>query len=333
VASAGQRLWLMSQDRVRERTEELARQAVCAGIRRYCAERRERIPAFVDRHFSVRGAIALHRAALGWDLVRVPVNLTMAAPAAVLHAAAAGARRVGAQRAANALGRTRLLLRTAVARRVEWLVCTELLELPCQIGNCVATRDALAETIMREPLVLGALREMLQPDDPSHLQRVERTLTEYALARAAAAEVTTGLLSLGTGALTVGKLTPGVASFGPTLASLVAQQAAVSSFPLGTGLGSLWYGLFPAVPSTALLFGLSGGLLAVGSILASFAGVVADPVQRQVGLHQRRLRRMIDAMERQMLDPTAPGYAVHDRYVARLLDLFDLVTAAYRLTR
>jgi hypothetical protein len=42
---------------------------------------------------------------------------------------------------------------------------------------------------------------------------------------------------------------------------------------------------------------------------------------------------MIDAMQRQMLDPAAPGYAVGDRYVARLLDAFDLATAAYRLAR
>jgi len=48
---------------------------------------------------------------------------------------------------------------------------------------------------------------------------------------------------------------------------------------------------------------------------------------------QRRLRRMIDALERQLLDPAAPGYAVHDRYVARLLDAFDLMAAAYRLAR
>jgi hypothetical protein len=79
--------------------------------------------------------------------------------------------------------------------------------------------------------------------------------------------------------------------------------------------------------------GLSAGLLLVGSVIAAFAGIVADPVQRWLGLHQRRLWRMIDAMERRMLNPAAPGYAVGDRYVARLLDAFDLVTAAYRLAR
>jgi hypothetical protein len=50
-----------------------------------------------------------------------------------------------------------------------------------------------------------------------------------------------------------------------------------------------------------------------------------------VTMPQRRLRRLLGVLEQQLLDPSAPGYAVHDHYVARLLDLFDLVAAAYRL--
>ncbi len=221
-------------------TEELAREAVEAGIRRYCATRRERIPEFVDRNFSLRAAVRLHRAAFGWDMLRAPVNLTMAAPAAALHTAAAGARRFGAERVANTLGRRRLLLSTSVADRVEWLVCTDLLELPCQAGDRVSTRDALAETILTDPRVITALRAMLtslglKDDDPLRPQALERTLAEYAVTRGTAAEITTGLMTLSAGALTLGKLTPGAVSFGPMLASIVAQQAAISSFPLGGG--------------------------------------------------------------------------------------------------
>jgi hypothetical protein len=209
-----------------------------AGIRRYCATRRERIPEFVDRNFSLRAAVRLHRAAFGWDMLRAPVNLTMAAPAAALHTAAAGARRFGAERVANTLGRRRLLLSTSVADRVEWLVCTDLLELPCQAGDRVSTRDALAETILTDPRVITALRAMLtslglKDDDPLRPQALERTLAEYAVTRGTAAEITTGLMTLSAGALTLGKLTPGAVSFGPMLASIVAQQAAISSFPLG----------------------------------------------------------------------------------------------------
>jgi hypothetical protein len=94
----------------------------------------------------------------------------------------------------------------------------------------------------------------------------------------------------------------------------------------------LWYAAFPAAPSAVLMAGLTGGLMAGASVVAAFAGIVADPVQRRLGLHQRRLHRLLDALHRQLLDPQAPGFAVHDHYVARLLDLFDLVGTAYRLT-
>jgi uncharacterized protein DUF6635 len=319
-------------------TPELARSAVEDAVHRYCADRRARIPEFVDRHFSLRGAAALHRSALGWDILRMPFNLTMAVPAVGLHVAALGARRLGSERVARALTSRRLALPTSVAQRLEWLIQTELLELPCQVGNRIATRDALAEAILAEPAVLGALEEPLAAidragGDPALRAQIERMLAEYAVTRGAAAEIATALTSLGAGALTLGKLTPGFVSFGPALASIAAQQTAIASFPMGTGLGSLWYGLFPASPAPLLAFGLSGGLLMVGAVLSAFAGIVTDPVQRRMGLHQRRLRRLIDAMERQMLDPTAPGYVVFDRYVARLIDVLDVVTAIYRMVR
>ena len=129
------------------------------------------------------------------------------------------------------------------------------------------------------------------------------------------------------------QLTPGVATLGPALAGMLAQQVAIASFPLGAGLGGLWYGLFPAAPSFGLVAGLTGGVALAASALAAFAGIVADPVQRRLGLHRKRLLWLIDALERRSLDPTSSALIVRDHYVARLVDLFDLLGAAYRLAR
>ena len=53
-------------------------QAVVRDVeRRYLASRRECVDAFVDRHFSLTGALRLHRQAIGWDLLRVPANLLL----------------------------------------------------------------------------------------------------------------------------------------------------------------------------------------------------------------------------------------------------------------
>ena len=315
----------------------LALAAVEAGTRRYFAERRNRVTPFVDAHFSLRGTLALHRAAVGWDIAKAPLNLTLAAPQIAMQLGAAAARKLGAGRAAQAMNRS-ILLRTAVSRELEWLVQTELLELPCQQTGRNSERDALAATILDDPALGVALATALAElgrngADPAFRARLEHAMAEYATSRAAAAEITTGLLTLSAGALAVNKLTPGAATLGPALAGLMAQQAAVSTFPLGGWLGGVWYGLFPVAPSALLTFGATGGLMLAATTFAAFAGVVSDPIQRAVGLHRMRLLRMLDALERQFFDPAAAGFAVHDHYVARLLDLFDMVGMALRLAR
>ncbi len=307
------------------------------GVSRFFRARHARVASFVDRHFSLRGTVRLHRAALGWDIARAPLNLTMAAPQVGLFLAASAARRLGARRLARMIEGRRLVVPTEVARELAWLIHTELLELPFQDGDRTAARHALAETLLADPRLADAMTPQLaaigeKATDAAMRRRLEAAMTEYALTRSAAAEVTTALFSLGTGALALRKVTPGAMSLAPVLASAMARHAAIGAFPLGSALGSMWYGLFPVAPAAALVAGLTGGMMVAATVAAAFAGVIADPVQRRLGLHQWRLHRMLDALERQMLDPGKPGYKVHDHYVARLLDLFDVVGTVYRLS-
>ena len=316
--------------------QALAERIVDDGVRRYFQDRRARIKPFVDRNYSLRGSIKLHRAAVGWDIARAPLNLTMAAPQMGLLVAAHAARKIGASRLATQLGSKRLTVHTEVGKELAWRLHAELLELPYQSGGRVATKDALAETILSDPRVVASLMPALEAiarrgDDPMVRKQLEDALAEYGRTRAAATEITTALLSVSAGALLLQRLTPGAMTLGPTLAAAIAQRAAVLSFPMGGALGSVWYTLFPVAPSALLVAGLTGGLMAASTVAAAFAGVIADPVQRKLGLHQLRLQRMLDALERQMHDPDAPGFVVHDHYVARLLDLFDVAGGLARM--
>jgi hypothetical protein len=321
-----------------EIANETARAIVEDGIHRYFAERRARVRPFVDTNFSLRGSLALHRAAVGWDIAKAPFNLSMAAPQVGLQVAAQVARKLGASRVADRLGNTRLLVNTAVGRELAWRLHRDLLELPYRDGRRITKRDALAETILSDPRLAEAIVPALETlaasgEDAALRQRLEEAMGEYANTRAAANEIVTALLSLSTGALALRRLTPGVLTLGAPLAAAIAQRAAIMSFPMGGALGSLWYGLFPVSPSALLVTGLTGGLFAASTVASAFAGVIADPIQRQMGLHQLRLRRMLDALERQMENPAAPGFSVHDHYIARLVDLFDVVGAVVRLAR
>jgi hypothetical protein len=306
-------------------------------VRRYADERRARVEVFVDRHFTVRGSLRIHAKAVGWDVLRAPLNLALAVPHLATRAAAAGARRAGWTKAAGRLDALRFLVPSDVAREVEWLVFTELLELPHADGDRRARRDALAEAILSDPRVSGPLLAMLQAVgrrslDPAFRAWLTDAMGAYAGTRAAAADLANSLAMAGTGSLLLKEWTPGALSLGPALAQILANHAAVSAFPLGSGLGGLWYGAFPAASPLAVTATVTGGLIVFGATLAAFAGVLTDPVQRRLGLHRRRLVRLIDGLERALLDEAAP-FTVRDHYLARLFDLLDVVGVAWRAAR
>ncbi len=122
-------------------------------------------------------------------------------------------------------------------------------------------------------------------------------------------------------------------TLGPVLAAAIAQKAAVASFPLGASLGGAWYGLFPAVIGPWAVASTTVGLVAVGAVVAAFVGLVADPVQRALGLHRRRLDRMLRSIETNLKGQGPAAYAPRDHYVARLIDVVDMIRAAHLVVR
>ena len=302
---------------------------------RYIAERRAAVRPFVNRHFGLAGAARLHRVALGKDILRAPVNLALAVPNIAAKIGGAGVRRWRKDRAPHWLDGRDLFIRTDVDREIEWLVHTELLELPFQQGDRVSEKDALAEAILQHPDVVDTVNAAVEiiespTRDPEIAARLTENLRRYTGSRAAAADMVAALSSMGVGGLLFHQLTPSALSLGPALAAVVAQHAAVVGFPLGASLGGVWYSMFPVVPSTTLVVGMTGGLLAGVAAAAAFAGVVADPVQRALGIHERRLTKLIDALEADLIGTRQGRFTVRAHYVARLVDFFECVRAAYR---
>lgn len=308
-----------------------------AAARRYIDTRRTRISYFSRRHFSFRGAIRMHRAALGGDLVRAPVNIALALPHILKMLAIGLFDRFGWRRASAGLRRWPTQLETAVSREIDWLMWSEFLELPYHAGGRVSDRDALAELLLAEPEIARALAAAKaiaagHRDDAVFNARLTESMARYTGARTAAAEIATALASAGVGGLVAQQLTPTAFTLGPALAAILAQQAAIIAFPLGTGLGGMWYAMFPAEPSWQLVAGMTVGLLAVSSVMAAFAGIVADPIQRALGIHRRRLEKLVDSMEADLLDGGTGNFRVRAHYVARLFDFFEAVRLAARAT-
>ncbi|MCF4166851.1 hypothetical protein L2U69_14455 [Zavarzinia compransoris] len=310
-----------------------ASRIVDRAIASYADDCRRRVPDFVDRYFSLRGSLALHRRALGWDLARAPANLLLSVPQLGVRAMAASLGGLGARRAGERLKRLDLLQKTAVARALGEAIERDLLDL---LPPSVEGTDGMARALAAEPEVAAVIDLLSEArrrrlDDPAFRAALDGALARYAATRVAAADIATTLTSLGVGAVAFKQVTPSLLSLGPVLAGAIAQASAVSSFPLGATLGGVWHGWFPASAGTALTAGVTGSLFMGAAVLTAFSGVLTDPAQRALGLHQRRLHRLIDGMEQALATGEGLPFNPRDHYIARVVDLIDIARLARRL--
>ncbi|KRW97048.1 DUF6635 family protein [Paracoccus sp. MKU1] len=262
--------------------------------------RETEVRRFVRARYGLRGTLALHRHALGLDLLRAPVNVMLSPLFLLVRLAAPLLRRIGLVRAGDWLSRRQIFLKSDVAQRIE--------------ADLTGFLDDLAA-------------KGLAPRAPP--ETVARAVSDYAETRNAVSEIATSLLVLAAGLLLFHRATPGVISLAGPIAHLRAQAQAIEDFALGSWAGRMWYGAFPRELSTLDLV-LTGVVLAMlASVLTTFAGLVADPVQLWTGIHKRRVLRLL-----RRLDRAEDGPALEREHVlARLGDLSDAALSLWRSFR
>lgn len=271
-----------------------------APLRSRLSRRDAQLRRFVARRYGIRGTLALHRHAFGADLLRAPVNVLLAPVALIAQIAAALLRRLGAARAGARIGGWRIFLASDMSRHIH--------------------RDLTA-------LIADLQGQGLGPDAPPAL--IDRALRTHVETRNAVAEITTSLIVLVSGFLLFQRATPGLISLAGPLAQMRAHEAALRDFALGETLGAAWYWAFPVELSPLYVVATGVGLALIGSVVTTFAGVIADPVQTWTGIHRRRLSRLMARIEAQA-DSAAPA---PEQLMARMGDLADTLSLIWRSWR
>lgn len=307
--------------------------AVERAIRDYIESRKEKVPYFVKEHFTFRGAVRLNRKALGSDLYKVPLNVAWAIPYTTLRIFSSLLKKTGFEKIRNRVERLPAGFETKVQKEINYLIFTELLEIPYAQGKRKSGKDALLEEILNQPeissLFIGELSKIYSKSkDPRFRPALEKNLMEYSRSRTAAAELAGNIISLSAGTSVFGKMTPGAMTAGGGLAAAIAQHTAISNFILGPTLGSLYYSVFPATASMGLVIASTGAVMAALATLTSFSGIITDPIQYKLGLHQKRLNKLIDCLDRELRGLGDSELRIRDQYVARVFDLLDLLKRA-----
>ena len=135
---------------------------------------------------------------------------------------------------------------------------------------------------------------------------------------------------LASGYVAFQKATPGAISGGTALATAVAQHLAISNswWPL---FYSFWYSLFPVTPTLGLVVASTGALMTGLAILTTFSGIVTDPLQVKLGIHQKRLKKIVVSLEKELKGKTKSEFKLRDVYVARIFDFMDILKMVSRL--
>lgn len=257
------------------------------------------VDCFVRKHFSPKGSLGLHRAALGWDLLAAPLNVLLAPVFLLSRLVAVVLSVLGARRWSQWVLARPIFLHSAVARAVEQRIEMELWN---------------AASPQRAPLN----------------DRQRRLMRDYTGIRTSVSEIFTTLVVLAIGFHLFRNPTPGIVSLTPFVSDLMTQASAIADFPLGRTFGNIWYTAFPPERSLTYILSVGLGLAVVASLVTTFAGIAADPIQAHLGIHRRRLLRLLDDLEAN--DAGGPVLA-REHAIARLADLSDAGVSLFRMLR
>ncbi|VUD68770.1 hypothetical protein TDB9533_04129 [Thalassocella blandensis] len=304
-------------------TQEI-NQAIEQGIRAYFNTVRKRIPAFIHLHFRYPGCWHIHKQAFGLDLLRAPLNLLWAPIYLLANLFAFILGKMGLDTLCRQLKRLPPGFEGRVQRHINALIVNELF-----------SESALRQCISEH--VTSALKHSTLEQDHNkeeeHLRLIQAqiehilsdALSQLMQARIATADITNTLLSSAFGILFFKKFTPGGIGIGVILAAIWVKWQAVENFFLGSTLGSSYYALFPPTADLLTLSTSIAFVLLILAFVASFSGLITDPILAAIGFHKRRLNRLTDQIEKDVTANYHSRFKTLDPYFARILELFDTI--------
>ncbi len=255
---------------------------------------RARIPAFVDRHFTLQAAWTAQQRSLWADLAVGPVNSIWAIPYLTLRKLVTGLDAIGVPLVARLFRRVPSNVRTGYQRHIEAAIASDLLE--WDRADMRGLPHGLVRDLARHPAI--AYHPALH--DPDAAAPLRAVFDGFALARAQVSDLAGAGVTLAASWLAFGTTSLSLASMADRFARGNARSRAASHFFLGKRAGLVFYGVFrPAANpvETALILVLLALVVAAGAIACA---VVSDPLRRALGLHQRRLNTLVDNLEREL---------------------------------
>ena len=267
-----------------------------ACIEAYIAERRSRVDGFCEKYYGWKGALRIRADSIKEDLTVGFLNALWAVPFVTLQTAFRWLDKLGIDAPKRWFDHVPPQIKTASRKKTEWVLVTELLELPFQSGLLRSSKDSLSDALK---VNFGQHKNETDWKSfcPTGPETWKQELTGYSSESSSAADLATLAVTVFSAWLLFGNTSLGVIQMGSELADKLAHDEATSGFFLGDAIGSVFYNIFPQDPSIQQLCISVAIIIALISILSIVIHGLIDPVHTALGVHQRKLHRFLDAME------------------------------------
>ncbi|RKF18795.1 hypothetical protein DBZ36_10405 [Alginatibacterium sediminis] len=303
--------------------ENLLWDSIGSGAQDYFRDCHQRVDSFVTQNFQYPGAFHLNRLAIGWDLIKAPLNLFWAPFYLLFMLMAWIAKKLGFKTIALALQKIPSGFSTRVQLFLEQQCYQQLLQRPIKPGDKDGLRDAIENRLRMamsasDYAVVGpSLEQQIRP-------LLDEAINHYTLSRTASADISNSMLSMVIGVFAFQKYTPGGIALGLYGAGWLAKWIAIDEFWAGPWLGQLYYTVFDASPSIWVSMGSITISIVFFAVVACFSGLIIDPLQARLGIHQWRLRRMLVKLEQDFKRKSRSSFRPKEPYIARILDILDI---------
>lgn len=71
--------------------------------------------------------------------------------------------------------------------------------------------------------------------------------------------------------------------------------------------------------------------IATLAIFSAFSGIITDPLQARLGLHEKRLNKLVDSLEDALKDNGDSQLRLREQYLVRIFDLINLLKTAAQI--
>lgn len=309
--------------------------AVAEGTKRYIKKCKLRVEPFIANHYSFSGALKIHSHALGLDIIRVPINIIWSVFNIILSIIGLVTNIIGLKQLSEKIKKIPPGIETDMDREIKYLVITELLQLPFADGERNSKIDSLMEEILKDKKLQSYINHELNElrllhNQPDFKERIEQKLTEFGAVRTGSADLASNIVLMLSSHGALGQTTIGALSAGHAVSALIAKSIAASNFWLGATIGSYYYALVPVAVSLRLIIAVTSIVAVILSIISTFIGIITDPIQAKLGIHKRRLNKLITSIQDDLENTTSGEFKLREKYIGRLLDIVDCLTMLRR---